>query len=132
MEFGAWVRQRERLSWSVRDNKFIFIIKFLLFSIFTHANWQLVIEVTRILYFKRIKYFVFLIEVSRTWQLENYHFTKSQKMKRITFCFIFLITFFNILPSKKYLVEVNNEKGNKTDELLPASSDEDATIDGIF
>ena len=93
---------------------------------------QLVIEVARILYFKRIKYFVFLIEVSRTWLLENYHFTKSQRMKRITFCFIFLITFFNILPSKKYLVEVNNEKGSTTDELLPASSDEDATIDGIF
>ena len=93
---------------------------------------QLVIEVARILYFKRIKYSVFLIEVSSMWLLENYHFTKSQRMKRITFCFIFLITFFNILPSKKYLVEVNNEKGNTTDELLPASSDEDATIDGIF
>ena len=53
-------------------------------------------------------------------------------MKRITFCFIFLITFFNILPSKKYLVEVNNDKGSTTDELFPASSDEDATIDGIF
>ena len=55
-------------------------------------------------------------------------------MKRITFCFIFFITFFNIVPSKKYLVEANNEKGSSSDELFPASSDEDATIesDGIF
>ena len=66
--------------------------------------------------------------------IRKFEFTKNQRMKRITLCFIFFITFFNIVPSKKYLVEFNNEKGSSSDELSPASSDEDATIksDGIF
>ena len=66
--------------------------------------------------------------------IRKFEFTKNQRMKRITLCFIFFITFFNIVPSKKYLVEANNEKGSSSDELFPASSDEDATIesDGIF
>ena len=58
-------------------------------------------------------------------------------MKQLTFCFIFLILLFNIVQSKKYLVEVDRneehpasldkEEGNEGNE-------EDATIesDGIF
>ena len=52
-------------------------------------------------------------------------------MKGVTFCFIFLITFFNTVPSKNYLVEVNDEKGSTNDELFPASSDKNATIESF-
>ena len=54
-------------------------------------------------------------------------------MKQIAFCFIFSILFFNIVQSKKYLVEVDGEKGDSSEEQ-PASSEEDETIesDGIF
>ena len=49
-------------------------------------------------------------------------------MKRIPFCFIFSILLFNIVQSKKYLVEVEDEKGDSIEEH-PASPDEDATIE---
>ena len=54
-------------------------------------------------------------------------------MKQIAFCFIFSILLFNIVQSKKYLVEVDGEKGDSSEEQ-PASSEEDETIesDGIF
>ena len=58
-------------------------------------------------------------------------FTKNQRMKGVTFCFIFLITFFNTVPSKNYLVEVNDEKGSTNDKLFPASSDKNATIESF-
>ena len=60
----------------------------------------------------------------------------QKRMKRVTFGLICLILMFNnIVQSKKYLVEVDDEKGNQNlasideEEDIEEENEEDATID---
>ena len=71
--------------------------------------------------------------------VENFivYFIENQRMKQITFSFLFLILLFNIVQSKKYLVEVDRKEEDPASlvkEEGNEGNEEDATIesDGKF